>query len=146
MKNKKFWVSLMAGVLAAVMILSLLMSILPGVSAASSSEIQTQIDALKEEQKQQDAKIKELEKQMAANVSEIKDVVRQKQLVEQQISLMYEQLENINDQVAAYAVMIADTQEKLDAAQERLSALNKKNKERIRAMEEDGALSYWTVL
>ncbi len=145
MKNKKFWVSLMAGILAAIMILSLIMSALP-VRAASSSEIQSQIDALKEEQKQQDAKIKELEKQMAANVSEIKDVVRQKQLVEQQISIMYEQLENINDQVAAYAVMIADTQEKLDAAQERLSALNKKNKERIRAMEEDGGLSYWSVL
>ena len=145
MKNKKFWVSLLAGILAAIMILSLIMSALP-VHAASSSEIQSQIDVLKEEQKQQDAKIKELEKQMAANVNEIKDVVRQKQLVEQQISLMYEQLENINDQVAAYAVMIADTQEKLDAAQERLEALNKKNKERIRAMEEDGALSYWTVL
>ena len=145
MKNKKFWVSLLAGILAAIMILSLIMSALP-VHAASSSEIQSQIDVLKEEQKQQDAKIKELEKQMAANVNEIKDVVRQKQLVEQQISLMYEQLENINDQVAAYAVMIADTQEKLDAAQERLEALNKKNKERNRAMEEDGALSYWTVL
>ena len=145
MKNKKFWVSLMAGILAAIMILSLIMSAIP-VRAASSSEIQSQINSLKEEQKQQDAKIKELEKQMAANVSEIQDVVRQKQLVEQQISLMYDQLENINDQVAAYAVMIADTQEQLDAAQARLDALNKKNKERIRAMEEDGGLSYWSVL
>lgn len=145
MKNKKLWVSLLAGILAAVMILSLIMSALP-VHAASSSEIQSQINALKEEKKQQDAKIKELESQMAANVSEIKDIVRQKQLIEQQISLMYEQVENINDQVASYALMIADMQEQLDAAQERLDALNKKNKERIRAMEEDGALSYWTVL
>ena len=146
MKNKKFWVSLLAGIMAAVMILSLLMSILPGVSAASSSEIQGQINALKEEKKQQDAKIKELEKQLAANVSEIKDVVRQKQLIEQQISLMYEQVENINDQIASYALMIADMQEQLDVAQERLDALNQKNKERIRAMEEDGGLSYWAVL
>ncbi|MBQ3541636.1 MAG: peptidoglycan DD-metalloendopeptidase family protein [Oscillospiraceae bacterium] len=146
MKNKKFWVSLLAGILAAVMILSLVLSVLPSVRAESSSEIQSQINALKEEKKQQDAKIKELEKQMAANVSEIKDIVRQKQLIEQQISLMYEQVENINDQVASYALMIADMQEQLDAAQERLEALNKKNKERIRAMEEDGALSYWTVL
>lgn len=146
MKNKKFWVSLLAGILAAVMILSLIMSVLPGVRAASSSEIQSQIDALKEEKKQQDAKIKELESQISANVSEIKDIVQQKRLIEQQISLMYDQVENINDQVASYALMIADMQEQLDAAQDRLDALNKKNKDRIRAMEEDGSLSYWAVL
>lgn len=146
MKNKKFWVSLIAGILAAVMILSLLMSILPGARAASSSEIQSQINALKEEKKKQDEKIKELQQQMSANVTQIKDIVRQKQLVEQQISLMYQQVENINDQVASYALMIADMQEQLDAAEDRLAELNRKNKERIRAMEEDGALSYWTVL
>ena len=95
---------------------------------------------------ERDAKIKELENQISANVSEIKDIVQQKRLIEQQISLMYDQVENINDQVASYALMIADMQEQLDAAQDRLDALNKKNKDRIRAMEEDGSLSYWAVL
>ena len=146
MKNKKFWVSLMAGILAAVMILSLILSILPGASAASSSEIQSQINELKEEKKKQDAQIKELESQISSNVSEIKDIVNQKLLVEQQISLMYQQVENVNDQIASYALMIADTQEKLDAAQDLLELLNEKNKARIRAMEENGGLSYWSVL
>ncbi len=145
MKNKRLIVSLLAGLLAVVMLLSLIAQVIPA-RAASSSEIQSQIDALKEEKKKQDAQIKELEGQMAANVSEIKDIVRQKQLIEQQISLMYEQVRNINDQVASYALMIADTQEELDAARKRLEELNKKNKERIRAMEEDGAMSYWSVL
>ncbi|MBO5891129.1 MAG: peptidoglycan DD-metalloendopeptidase family protein [Oscillospiraceae bacterium] len=146
MKNKRLWVSLLAGLLAVLMLLGLIVNILPGARAASSSEIQSQIDSLKEEKKKQDAQIKELEGQMAANVSEIKDIVRQKQLIEQQISLMYDQVRNINDQVASFALMIADTQEELDAAQKRLEELNKKNKERIRAMEEDGAMSYWSVL
>lgn len=145
MKNKRLLVSLLAGLLAVVMLLGLIANLLPA-RAATSSEIQSQIDALKEEKKKQDAQIKELEGQMAANVSEIKDIVRQKQLIEQQVSLMYEQVRNINDQVASYALMIADTQEELDAAQKRLAELNKKNKERIRAMEEDGELSYWSVL
>jgi len=145
-KNKRLWVSLLAGLLALVMLLGLIVNILPGARAASSSEIQTQIDALKEEKKKQDAQIKELESQMAANVSEIKDIVRQKQLIEQQVSLMYDQVRNINDQIASFALMIADTQEELDAAQKRLDELNKKNKERIRAMEEDGTMSYWLVL
>ena len=42
--------------------------------------------------------------------------------------------------------MIADKQDDLDAAQERMEELNTKNKERIRAMEEDGSISYWSVL
>ena len=120
MKNKRLLVSLLAGLLAVVMLLGLIVNILPGARAASSSEIQTQIDALKEEKKKQDAQIKELESQMAANVSEIKDIVRQKQLIEQQVSLMYDQVRNINDQIASFALMIADTQEELDAAQKRL--------------------------
>jgi len=145
-KNKKFWVSLLAGILAGILILSLILSALPHAHAASSSEIQAQIDALKAENKELNAQIKELQSQQSANLNEIKDIVNQKRLVEQQISLMYDQVDNINDQIASYALMIADMQENLDAAQERLEILNEKNKARIRAMEEDGSLSYWSVL
>lgn len=146
MKNKKFWVSLLAGILAGILILSLILGALPHASAASSGEIQAQIDALKAENKELKDQIKNLQNQQSANLNEIKDIVNQKRLVEQQISLMYDQVDNINDQIASYALMIADMQENLDAAQERLAILNEKNKARIRAMEEDGALSYWAVL
>lgn len=146
MKNRKRLVSLMAGILAAIMILSLLLSVLPQADAASSSEIQSQINSLKQNKKELDAKIKELEKKQSANLSEMKDIVNQKQVVEQQISVMYAQVQNINDQIASYSVMIADLQEDLDAAEDRLAELNEQNKERIRSMEEDGSLSYWSVL
>ena len=146
MKNRKKWIAVLAGIMAGIMILSLILSVLPQANAASSSEIQNQINSLKNDKKELDARIKELEKQQSANLNEIKDIVNQKTVVEQQISLMYEQVENINDQIASYSLMIADMQEDLDAAEDRLEELNQKNKSRIRAMEEDGSLSYWAVL
>lgn len=147
MNNKKFWVSLTAGILAFVMILGLLIGILPTVSAAtSSSEIKNQINALQKDQKEKENQIKELEKQLKQNSNQIKDLSNQKGVIEQQLSLISEQMGLINEQISAYAVLIADKQEELDRAEERLAELNRKNKERIRAMEEDGAVSYWSVL
>ena len=73
-------------------------------------------------------------------------MVNQKNNIDQQISLLMTQITNINDQITAYGLLIADKQDELDAAQARLDDLNEKNKERIRSMEEDGKLSYWSVL
>ena len=147
MKNRKLWVSIMAGFLAVVMLLTLIVSILPtNVSAASSSEIKSQLDELKEEKAEIQAQIKEIQGQYQANANEIQDMVNQKNLIDQEIGLLHDQVENINTQIAAYSLLIADKQEELDAAQERLAYLNEKNKERIRAMEEEGNVSYWTVL
>ena len=43
-------------------------------------------------------------------------------------------------------MLIADQQEELDAAQARFNQLNEDCKVRIRAMEEEGTVSYWAVL
>ena len=51
-----------------------------------------------------------------------------------------------NKQITAYGLLIADKQDELDEARLRYTELNEKNKERIRAMEENGKLSYWSVL
>ena len=147
MNNKKFWISLMAGIMAAVMILSLLLQLLPTkASALSSSEIQNQINQMEKDQAALQDEIDKLESQKKENLNEIKEIVAQKELVDQQVALLHDQIENMNNQIAAYAVLIADKQAELDEAQALLAELNEKNKERIRAMEEDGNLSYWSVL
>lgn len=147
MKNKKFWVSLLAGIMAGIMILSLLLQLIPTkASALSSSEIQNQIDQMEKDQQELQEKLEELESQRNENLNEINDMVAQKQLVDEQVALLHEQIDNMNDQISAYAVLIADKQAELDKAQKQLEELNEKNKERIRAMEEDGKLSYWSVL
>ena len=130
------------------MILSLVVGVLPDlVSAkASSSQLKSELNALKEDKKEIDKEIKKLEGQLSDNLKDMKDMVNQKNTIDQQIFMMYEKVENLNDQIVAYTTLIADKQEELDTAEMHLAELNKKNKERIRAMEEDGALSYWSVL
>ena len=147
MKNRKFWVSLLAGIMAAIMILTLILGILPtGAKAATSSEIKNQIESMEKEQKEMQAQIDELKSQQKENLSEIQDISTQKSLIEQQVGLLHEQIDSMNEQIAAYALLIADKQDELDEAQTRLAQLNEKNKARIRAMEEAGAVSYWSVL
>ena len=147
MKNRKRWVSIMAGIMAAIMLLSLILSLIPTrVNAASSSEIKKQIAQLKEDQKELKNQMKDVQKQTEENEDEIADLVDQKNAIDQEVFLLYEQIENINQQLSAYALLIADKQDELDVAQSHLSALSEKNRARIRAMEEDGEISYWSVL
>ena len=147
MKNRKRWVSVMAGVMAAIMLLSLILSLIPTrAGAASSSEIRKQLSALKEDKKEIDAQLKEVKQQLNANDDEIEGIVVQKDAIDQEIQLLHQQIDNINQQVSTYALLIADKQDELDDATTRLDDLNEKNKERLRAMEEEGELSYWAVV
>lgn len=146
MKNRRLWVSIVAGLLVLAMLLGLIVSLIPAASAASSSEIKKQIEELESQKKELQGQITELKSQQAANLDEIAQIVEQKNNIDQQVGILYAEVEVINQQIASYNVLIADKQEELDEAEARLAELNEKNKERIRAMEEDGNLSYWSVL
>ena len=143
MKIKKPGLPLIALLLAVVMVLT---SVPLQADAASSSEIKKQINALKDEKAELQKKYNEIRSQYQANENEMLDMVEQKNLIDQEISLLHTQIININEQIAAYALLIADKQDELDDATKRLADLNEKHKERIRAMEEEGAISYWEVL
>lgn len=143
MKKRKLMASVLAGLLAVVMVLGMIPST---VQAASSSEIRKQLNKLKEEKSEIAAQIKVIKGQYKANADEIDDLVSQKNAIDQEITLLHQQVDNINQQIMAYATLIADKQDELDEAQDRLADLNVKNKERIRAMEEEGKLSYWSII
>ena len=147
MKNQKRIVQILAAVMAAIMLLSLLLSLIPvHVHAASSGEIKKQIGELKEQKEQLLEQMEEIQAQYEENEDEIADMVNQKVVIDQEIFLLHEQIDNINKQLAAYALLIADKQDELDGATGRFDELSAKNKDRIRAMEEDGGISYWSVL
>lgn len=147
MNKRKKMVSILAGVMAAIMVLSLLFSLLPTrVSAASSSEIRKQINTLKEQKTELQSQIKELKDQYQENKDEIADIVARKNIIDQEIGLLHAQIININEQISAFSVLIADKQDELDHAEERYETLNEEYKVRIRSMEEEGSLSYWEVL
>ena len=111
-KTQKLVVSVLAGLLAVVMVLSLVLSILPVRAAAtkSSSEIQEQINALEEQISGYDEKMAELQGQIDQNMADMADVVTEKSYIDQQVSLLMAKISGINEQVDAYNVLIADKQ------------------------------------
>ena len=148
MKNRKKFVSIMAGLLAGVMLLSLILGLLPTHThaATSSSEIRDQIDKMEAQQAALEAEMAAIQQQYQANADEMKDMVSKKNVIDQEIANLNAQITLINEQIAAFNLLIADKQEELDEAEAKLAVLNAQNKERIRAMEEEGQLSYWSVL
>ena len=147
MNNKRKWlVSILAGIMAVIMVLGLILSLIPTASAASSSEIKKQITQMKKEREELKKQMEEIKKQYEMNEDEIANIVSQKNIIDQEISILYAQIDNINEQIAAFNLLIADKQDELDEAESRHQELLIKNKERIRAMEEEGSLSYWAVL
>lgn len=146
-QKKRIWVSVVAGVLALVMILGLVFSILPVRAAAKSSSdlkgdlaaLEKRAAAIKEEQRQ-------LEKEQAANTAETRDTVDRKRDVDQQIKLLAEEIDNTNAQIQSYNLLISTKQKELDEAQTRQEDLNEKYLLRLRTMEESGEVQYWSVI
>ena len=112
----------------------------------TSSELKAQIEKLEQESDDIAAMLEQLEQQYSENRTELAAMVQQKENIDQQIFLLHEQIANTEDQIATYRLLIADTQVELEEAQTRLEELNEQYKDRIRAMEEDGRMSYWSVL
>ena len=147
MKNKKLFVSILAGLMVAVMLLGLIVGILPSNAGAySSNELKDQLEDLQSQKDAITSQIKELEKQQNANRESMEDIMQQKAVIEQQVALLQDEITNVNTQIASYSLLIADKQDELEEAQLRLADLTNQHRKRLRAMEEQGQLSYWAVI
>ena len=125
----------------------LLFGVLPSpVFAASSKEIQKQIDGLKSKKAELQKEIDAIQKDYDANFSEMEALVAEKNTIDQEMTLISRKIETTNEEITAYSQLIADTQEELEDAQEKLRDLSEAHRQRIRVMEEEGKLSYWEVL
>ena len=147
MKKNRIGFSLTAALLALVMVLSMSATTLPAeVQAKTSSEWNSEISRLEKEKDKLKEEMKEIQSQIDENYSEIEKIVAQKNIIDQEIFLLNQQILTVNEQITTYGLLIADKQEELDLSRQHLRELTQKNKERIRAMEENGELTYWGVL
>ena len=147
MNKRKLLVSVIAGILAAVMVFGLIAMAIPTADAAkSSAEIKEEIEELKKEQQENRDKLAELQGKYSENLDEITELVAQKNTIDQEVFLLNQQVQNLSKQITAYNSLIADKQAELDTATDRYDELNRQYKERVRAMEENGSVSYWSVL
>ena len=116
------------------------------VLAKSSDEIRDELRQLEQQAEENRKEMEELEEKISQNFSQMETFVESKDAIDRQISLLYDQRDNLTAQIRAYGQLVADRQEQLDTARSDLEALREQYKDRIRAMEEQGNLSYWSVL
>lgn len=116
------------------------------VRAASSDEIKEKLSGLKNKNSEIQSQINAIRGQYNANASEIQELVAKKNAIDQEIALLHTQIINVTEQMQIYAQLVADSQEHLETAQQRLDLLNRRHKDRVQAMEEEGKLTYWKII
>ncbi|WP_294855525.1 murein hydrolase activator EnvC [Oscillibacter sp.] len=132
---------LTAGLMAFLVICTAVM--LPQPAAAVK---QADIDALKTSATDLNKQKKELKAKLSALSNDKAQVMKKKELLDQQIAVQVKEIGNVETQISTYADLITQTQAELADAQEREAAQYELFCRRVRAMEEGGTVSYWSVL
>ena len=107
---------------------------------------QADIDALKNDAADLSGQKKELENKLSALKDDKSQALAKKQLLDQKVSTTAAQIKNVEAQIADYAALIAQSEAELLDAQQREEAQYELFCTRVRAMEERGKVSYWSVL
>ncbi|WP_312280642.1 peptidoglycan DD-metalloendopeptidase family protein [Oscillibacter sp.] len=136
-RMKRFTAGLMALLIISTAVL------LPQPAAAVK---QADIDALKTSATDLNKQKKELKAKLSALSNDKAQVMKKKELLDQQIAVQVKEIGNVETQISTYAALITQTQAELADAQEREAAQYELFCRRVRAMEEGGTVSYWSVL
>lgn len=141
-KSKRILVCIVAGLL----VFSLLFGLVMSAFAVSSDTIRSQIDSLKKKEEDVKARQSELQNEIKQNENKQMDLVEQKSQIDRQISLIQEEIDIKNEEIRQYNLLIAEKQNELDDALAAKAELDTKYQARVRAMEESGDVSYWSIL
>lgn len=133
-------------VIALVLILSIISGVIVmAVSAKTSAEIQAEIDALQEQSEELAAEREALESEIAANETKTLTIVEQKSQVDREIELTRQEIVLVNEEIHQYNLLIAEKQSELDELEAEQEELFGRYELRMRAMQEQGEISYWAV-
>lgn len=116
------------------------------VTQASAEVTKGQINSLKSEADKLAAEKKEIQNQLKAIRADKNKAVDQKELLESQINVIQAEIDNITAQIDGYTQLIDLKSEELVDAQKREAVQYQLFCQRIRAMEEQGEVSYWSIL
>ena len=139
MKKMKRMCRIVAALLLAVCLVGAEMAPVLAVTQAEIDKLKNEANDLGNQKKELEAKLKELAGDKAK-------VLEQKKVLDQQIANTSAQIGNVEAQIADYASLITQTEEELADAEKREEAQYELFCQRVRAMEESGEVSYWSVL
>lgn len=141
-KTKRILVCIIAGLLVFAMVFGIVINAF----AVSSSTIRQQIEDLKKKESDVKARQNELQNEIKQNENKQLDLVEQKSQIDRQIELIQEEISIKNEEIRQYNLLIAEKQNELDDAIAAKNELDAKYQARVRAMEESGDVSYWSIL
>lgn len=120
--------------------------VLADLSPAAEAVTQADIDALKSDAKDLAQDKKNIQAQIDKLSSDISTTMERKRLLDGQISLTEQEIDNKEEEIATYEELIAQTAAELADAEAREAAQYELFCKRVRAMEEQGKVEYWSVL
>lgn len=139
---RRILTTIMAVLLAALMLLPMLTMAIGGAGAVTQSEI----DKLKQQQQASKNRQQELKDELAGLKEDQAAAQQKRNLLQQQLNAIADEIDNIDAQISYYDGQIAQKEA------ERVEAVAREEEQyelfcqRVRAMEEDGDVTYWSVL
>ncbi len=107
---------------------------------------QAEIDAKKEEKKNLEAQKAELQEQLELLQKDKRSAISQKENLDRQIAIIRSEILNAEDQITQYEILIAQIEADIADTQQKHREQHALFSARVRAMEERGTVSYWSVL
>jgi len=129
--------------LAFVFVLALLA---PNFQPTAQAVTQSDINKLQTSASNLASKKKELQSKLSALADDKSAALEKKKLLDQQVSTIQSQIANVESQISDYSSLITQTQGELVDAQTKEAAQQELFNQRVRAMEERGTISYWSIL
>ena len=117
-----------------------------GLARQVRAAAQSEIDALKAEQAESQVRQEELKEQLAGVKEDQAAAQQKRQLLQQQLEAINAELDSINAQISYYDGEIARKEAERREAEAKEQAQYERFCERVRAMEEEGTVSYWSIL
>ena len=143
MKSKTF-VRVVAIVLAIILAGSVLFSAIGYLTADAVS--QAEIDELKQQQSELSDKKNEIQSQINSLEYEQMTALAKKEVLDEQMELTQDEIENITQQIATYDELIEQKKVEVVEAQKKENEQLELYKKRVRAMEENGIITYLAVI
>lgn len=143
--TRKWVVRVIAILMALLMALSVLYVVI-GSLRAQAAVTQSQIDSLKKQQQEYEKKKQELKAQIDSLQYQQSTTLQKKGLLDDQIDLTQQQIDNINEQIIQYDELIAQKTVDVQNAQLAEDLQWQRYKDNMRTMEENGAITYLSVI
>ena len=147
MNNKRF-VRIVAVVLAIIMLFSIVMIAINALAGASASAAvtQSQIDKLREEKRDYERQKREITSKINTIEFERMTEIAKKGVLDDRITLTGLEIDNINEIINQYNILIREKEYEVVIAQNREELQLEKYRYRVRDMEENGIITYLEIV